>query len=301
VIEPGSALVSDPALVSATPAGFRRQMAHVNKHYRVVTLAQVLEAVRGRARLPRRALLITFDDAYPDFQTHAWPVLQALGLAATLFVPTAFPGGDAPPFWWDRVAAAFRDTENRFIDLASGPSELTDPASRRAACRRLQEIVKRMDHEAGMQVVDEVCRELGQPPGFVSPVLDWGQLELLAKQGVTICAHTHTHPLLTQIPIEEAKAEVLRSFAELRERLGETLPVLAYPAGGHDGSVVQMLHDVGVELALTCCEGHNRVGETDPCEFRRTVMTLRTTRQVFSLRLTALGSHIDRWRRRSAS
>jgi hypothetical protein len=76
---------------------------------------------------------------------------------------------------------------------------------------------------------------------------------------------------------------------------------LAYPAGGHDGSVVQMLHDVGVELALTCCEGHNRVGETDPCEFRRTVMTLRTTRQVFSLRLTALGSHIDRWRRRIAS
>jgi peptidoglycan/xylan/chitin deacetylase (PgdA/CDA1 family) len=52
------------------------------------------------------AVAITFDDAFANFATHAWPVLRGAGLTATLFVPTAFvgrtnvwdtmPGGDMP-------------------------------------------------------------------------------------------------------------------------------------------------------------------------------------------------------------
>ena len=40
-----------------------------------------------------RALALTFDDAYADFATTAYPLLINLQLAATLFVPTAYIGG----------------------------------------------------------------------------------------------------------------------------------------------------------------------------------------------------------------
>ena len=53
---------------------------------------------RDPAALARRVVL-TFDDAYADFVTTAWPVLQRHGFGATMFVPTQFMGGVAE---WDR-------------------------------------------------------------------------------------------------------------------------------------------------------------------------------------------------------
>jgi peptidoglycan/xylan/chitin deacetylase (PgdA/CDA1 family) len=47
-------------------------------------------AYRGRAgHVPRKPLIVTFDDGYADFATNAWPVMKKLGVPATVFiVPT---------------------------------------------------------------------------------------------------------------------------------------------------------------------------------------------------------------------
>ncbi len=37
-----------------------------------------------------RPVVITFDDGFRDFHTHAWPLLQRHGFTATMFLPTAF-------------------------------------------------------------------------------------------------------------------------------------------------------------------------------------------------------------------
>jgi peptidoglycan/xylan/chitin deacetylase (PgdA/CDA1 family) len=55
----------------------------------------VLAARLGRTPLPRRAVWITFDDAYADFERHALPLLRHNGQTATLYVPTAHIGGTA--------------------------------------------------------------------------------------------------------------------------------------------------------------------------------------------------------------
>lgn len=41
---------------------------------------------------PRRAYLLTFDDAFESFAMHAWPELRRRGLPVLLFVPTAWVG-----------------------------------------------------------------------------------------------------------------------------------------------------------------------------------------------------------------
>jgi peptidoglycan/xylan/chitin deacetylase (PgdA/CDA1 family) len=53
---------------------------------------------RDPAALARRVVL-TFDDAYKDFVTTAWPILQRHRFGATMFVPTMNIGGVAE---WDR-------------------------------------------------------------------------------------------------------------------------------------------------------------------------------------------------------
>jgi peptidoglycan/xylan/chitin deacetylase (PgdA/CDA1 family) len=44
----------------------------------------------------RNLVVLTFDDGYQDFYTHAFPVLQQYGFAATVFLPTDFIGNGRP-------------------------------------------------------------------------------------------------------------------------------------------------------------------------------------------------------------
>ncbi|KOU54589.1 polysaccharide deacetylase family protein [Streptomyces sp. WM6378] len=58
-----------------------------------VTTAQLAHAWRTAGALPRRPVLITFDDGYEGVHRHALPVLTKYGFASTLFVSTGWLRG----------------------------------------------------------------------------------------------------------------------------------------------------------------------------------------------------------------
>ncbi|MCT9093128.1 polysaccharide deacetylase family protein [Streptomyces sp. ASQP_92] len=75
-----------------------------------VTTAELAYAWRTAGSLPRRPVLITFDDGYEGVHRHALPVLATYGFTSTLFVSTAWlrgahDEGDAPDTMldWDQV------------------------------------------------------------------------------------------------------------------------------------------------------------------------------------------------------
>lgn len=81
------------------PDTFRRQLETLlAEGYRPLTPAQLL-ALADREPRERHAL-VTFDDAYVDFASHAWPILRELDVPATVFVISAHVGG-----WneWDEI------------------------------------------------------------------------------------------------------------------------------------------------------------------------------------------------------
>ena len=86
---------------------FVESLAFFARHYRVVSLDQVLRARREGTRLPPRALLITFDDGWLDNVDYALPALQRSGLPAVMFV-AADAVGARQPFWQERTIAAWR-------------------------------------------------------------------------------------------------------------------------------------------------------------------------------------------------
>jgi peptidoglycan/xylan/chitin deacetylase (PgdA/CDA1 family) len=67
------------------PADFARQMAALSSHgYRAITLRSAYEAwTRGRP-IPRRAVVVSFDDGYRGIYTNAFPVMRRLGWPGTL-------------------------------------------------------------------------------------------------------------------------------------------------------------------------------------------------------------------------
>jgi peptidoglycan/xylan/chitin deacetylase (PgdA/CDA1 family) len=85
--------VSEPTdTYSISPSSFRRQLEAIATRFRVIPLSTLPEDLTSERSRERRVVL-TFDDGYVDFVDAAFPVLEALGLPSTLFVPTGCLGG----------------------------------------------------------------------------------------------------------------------------------------------------------------------------------------------------------------
>jgi len=289
----------DSRSVSATPHGFARQMKHLARFYRVVSMPEVLEAVEKGRPLPKRAVLITFDDAYADFAEIAWPILKQLRLPATMFVPTAFANQPESAFWSDRLYQAFAATSRKEINVSPfGNLPLLPAEQKRKSLRTVQDHVTRIPHCEAMRLVDSVCAELGLTRAQGSSVMTWNQLRELAREGLTLGSHTRTHTIMTKATPEQMHEEVRGSQEDLQREIGACLPIFCYPNGNHNETVVSVLREQGIRLAFTTLSGPNNLDSLDPLRLRRTVIMPRTTPAIFRLRLLRLGIHLDAWRER---
>jgi peptidoglycan/xylan/chitin deacetylase (PgdA/CDA1 family) len=90
---------------------FDRQMAALQAYgYKTITLADFLDYRAGKITLPEHPIIITFDDGYQDFFTHAVPILKSKGLSATVFLPTGKIGTsekDRQNNSWDSKEAVY--------------------------------------------------------------------------------------------------------------------------------------------------------------------------------------------------
>ncbi|MDT0391531.1 polysaccharide deacetylase family protein [Streptomyces dubilierae] len=80
--------------LSVSPEAFAGQMRLLaERGFTPLTTARLASAWRGGPRLPRRPVLITFDDGYRGVSDHALPVLRDLGFPATIFITTGWLPG----------------------------------------------------------------------------------------------------------------------------------------------------------------------------------------------------------------
>ena len=73
----------------------------------------------------------------------------------------------------------------------------------------------------------------------VLPLLDWETLGRLHERGVTLGAHTRTHPRLTELDRGGLEAELGLAAEELERRVGARPAALAYPYGDVNDAVAR--------------------------------------------------------------
>lgn len=264
-----------PGLISATPDQFESQMRYLHERRVTVTLQDVIAAVTQRQPLPKRAILVTFDDAYEDFALHAWPVLQRYGIPCVMFVATDYPGNAHRRFWWDSLHAALEcplspDTANAsWIETPCGRFPLKTSSDRRNAYRQLRSYLKSIPHEQVAKTLDMIWQ---QRPGAEADngVMDWQTLRRLAHEGLVLAPHTQSHPLLTRLddPVKR-QAEIEQSWMILEQQIGSTPRVFAYPSGAVDAKVTEQVRDLRMELAFTTQRGVNDLRHASPWLLKR--------------------------------
>ncbi len=281
-----------PGLVSATPEAFAEQMAFLSVSYHLVSMAELLDARAGRASIPERSVMVTFDDAYRDFAEHAWPAMRRLGVPVTLFVPTGYPDRPDRCFWWDRLFHALHSTARDACDTPGGRLPLTTAAERMRAFRAVREQLKRLPHSEAMDAVEAfACRLEASAPA--PAVLGWDELRRLAREGVTLAPHSRTHPLLNRVSLEEAREEVAGSLADLQREIGPTAPAFAYPSGAHDDRVVTVLAEAGFAAGFTVMRwGSNDLRRASWLRLRRILVTRGLTAPLLRAQLLPLSTRL---------
>src|SRR5690348_18438578 len=88
--------------LTVSPQRFNAHVDWLVRHdFRTLTVAETVDWFRYRYPLPRRTVLLTFDDGYGDLADHAFPALRAAGLSALVFIVT---GLNASTNEWDQTA-----------------------------------------------------------------------------------------------------------------------------------------------------------------------------------------------------
>jgi peptidoglycan/xylan/chitin deacetylase (PgdA/CDA1 family) len=264
----------DPYFPATPVAVFASQMEHLARTHRVLPLDA---AVAGLARgdLPRNAAAITFDDGYRDNLHHAFPILRRLGLPATLYLATGAIG-TGRVLWHDRVFVAFRETRApRMEGVLPGDHAwpLRTVEERLHAQRATLAHLRSLAEADRDRVIERLSASLGVAPvaGAPSLMLDWDEVRTMHRGGIAMGSHTVTHPILSKLPADRGREELLESKRAIERAIGAPVTGLAYPNGSpsdFDDATKTLLRESGYEYAVTTIPGANR-GGTDPHELRR--------------------------------
>lgn len=279
--------------VSATPAAFAEQMDFVRRRFNVVAMEDVLAWLRGEASLPVRPLLITFDDGYRDNLTEALPVLQQRNLPATIFLTTGCVE-NTEPFWWDLVAYCFVHTPLHAADLPLiGQQQWPNEAERTLTMERLIDQLRAVPEDEKLAAVQQLPSSLDvtiPERTFADLFLTWEEVRTMTHHRITMGGHTHTHPIMTRIPLEQARAEAVQSRACIEAATGQPVHAFAYTNGQEtdfNPAVQAMLREEGFRAAFTLLTGpepFTRV-RRDPMAIQRIMVSHKDTLPRFAAKL----------------
>ncbi len=92
-----------------SPALFERQMRFLVKgKYHFASIDELMAYLNNKLSLPRKSVMITFDDGYEDNFEKALPILRKYGLPATIFLTTNFIG---KKMLWNKAETNFVSQE----------------------------------------------------------------------------------------------------------------------------------------------------------------------------------------------
>mgnify|MGYP000945342170 CR=1 FL=1 len=120
--------------IASSAEDFASQMRFLAEvGYKTLTMSEFIAYKKGELAVPKKSILITFDDGWKDNYVYAYPILREFGLRATIFLVTQ---------WIERAS----ERQGEFV-------ELTHQEYKKAAPQRPQDVFLSLDEIARMRDV----------------------------------------------------------------------------------------------------------------------------------------------------
>lgn len=235
---------------------FAQHLAFLARAYRLVALDDVISGLQGEADLPPRALAITFDDGFATFYDNVYPALQQFHAPATVFLTTGYIGSD-DILWFNWIDLALR-TRAGIEDAL--PLTLRG-LDRYALRRRLMPYLKSAGDDERRRLVEQIRQRTTATDEQVARyrLLSWEQVRAMHQSGlVSFGGHTRSHPILSRLVPDEARAEIAGCAADLARELGSARRHFAYPNGepsDFNDAIKTMVRESGFASAVSARRG----------------------------------------------
>ena len=78
---------------TVSPESFRKQMEWLYQNkYQVISLKELADIIGRKEEVPKKTVVLTFDDSFEDVYLNAFPILKKYGFPASVFIATDFIG-----------------------------------------------------------------------------------------------------------------------------------------------------------------------------------------------------------------
>jgi peptidoglycan/xylan/chitin deacetylase (PgdA/CDA1 family) len=240
---------------STRPDLFEQHVRRLARDYDVVALDDVLAG-----RLPRRALLLTFDDGYRSVVDIALPILARLGLPSVVFVSAVHVDPEALPV--DNLLCHLAAT----VGVERLERVLTGRPGTARTRRQWREVLIAMPYERrarlGAELADAFEVDQAAVRARSGLFLAAHELAGLAALGCEVGNHTRSHVYCRTLTDEAAAhAELVAPREQLEAWTGAAVRSFAYPYGALADAtplVERTLRESGHEMSFLVESRPNR-------------------------------------------
>ena len=281
-------VTQDPFELCVTPGNFSEHMDVLRAIGNPISLSQLNACLRDH-KLPRRGILVTFDDGYSDNLYNAKPILDRYEVPATVFVAGAYVGFRGE-FWWDELeklllrpgalpeylefksngtpfkfklgeSAMFYSDEQHLQHRSWNFREKTLPSERHALYLNLYNVLRPLptaERGEALEVIRGWSGCTSGPREAYRPMTAGEVQRLRDGKLIEVGAHTNSHPVLSQLPLDTQREEISGSKSLLEDILDQPVTSFAYPYGGdadYTAETVGAVREAGFESAFSTTAG----------------------------------------------
>ncbi len=228
---------------------------YLSAHYNIIGLDTFIEAGRRRnaAILPKKALIVTFDDGHKR-NYELVPILQKYHIPATIF-----------------LCSGIVDTNRHYWFMYKHPD--IDSSE-----------LKKVSNQEKLSILSRVGFEV-ERDFEVRQALTRAEIEEM-KTAVNFQAHTVFHPCLPTCTDEESKTEITQAKRMLEAGYSLRINALAYPNGDYTEREIRFSKEAGYDCAVTVDYGFNTI-HSDPFRLKR--LSVNDTENLDELAVKASG------------
>lgn len=266
---------------------FRRHCEMLRRSYDVVSLETAMHFLERGRSVARPMAVITFDDGYQDFYDEAFPVLNELGLPATVFLPTGYIGKETPLphdriFWLLKIAMETSTAVPPALRRVGLEDRVCDSLLKRRDLLKATDSLVYLPNELREAVIGALEIELGNRfKSYPSEyrLLDWDMIREMSRKGINFGSHTVDHVILPLESHDIVQSELTESKIELERELGKRIISFAYPNGEYNETIRSAALNAGYKVAVTTKTGMNTTG-ADLLSLTRTSLCEESTRGI---------------------
>lgn len=202
---------------------FEAFLQHLVRHFQVISLDEAVQHLQQGTAMPKKAMVLTFDDGFHSNYRLAYPLLKKWRVPATIYLATEYVD-ELKPIWVDRVDHAMNKAGKTVKELVEVKRRL-----KKLPQENLEAAVAELENELGQTTLDlrsPALLDIYRP-------LTWEQIREMQESGlVSFGAHTHTHKILGRCSDETIRQEARQSKRIIEQNTGRPCVHFCYPNGG---------------------------------------------------------------------